>query len=719
MRPKEQSVVLLVSFLGCWSSYAFSQQVVASLEEIRVLGDRLDYSLSSSPSPKLIYGKSHFQSFEPQAVGDMLKRISSVAFSGDIGEFEAPQLRGLGSQYTQVLIDGERIPGNSGDRTVLVDSIPAELIERIELVRSPTPDMDSQGIGGTLNLVLKDGASLQGSDWRLGGLFYPDLDPTAKGVATITHGVNNDTWNYLIAANVQERLNPKTKRETVFDEDGELVRTTSADDFRDSIDRALQGTISYNLGNLGALNFRMAYLDNHVDETEFIDSLNAESQPDLNGLEQRKIEQDRLEFGVQFNRTISNDLNLRLNFSGSVFDNDSDEHEAVLEEGLELLELRQLTNIEDQALQFTGSISWQLAATHKIDVGVGISREDRDSQQMLLELDDDELVDTTPGNGFFRVEETRAHAYVMDVWNLSQALTLEYGLRVEDTGLSQRGNDGKARESQVELNPSAHLLYRPGSSGQFRASLARTLRRPSFDEIIPFTNRDTPDEDQVTVGNPGLQPEFAWGLDVGYAHAFNDNRGNLGFNLFYRKIEDKIELSRIGDDLFTPRNIGMGRTWGLELDFAMPFTFIDRPEIGITGNYVWIDSKIRDPYSNQTRQFNLQPNYIANIDFYHDVPALGLSHGLSWQLQGDVREYQTDEIKAVRYGSNLDYFIEKRIGTDLTIRLSVNNILDARKREQGLLYDGLADLSDGNVEEFVFEREQAESVFFLTVRGTF
>ncbi|MBT8147101.1 MAG: TonB-dependent receptor plug domain-containing protein, partial [Gammaproteobacteria bacterium] len=338
---RDQRVALLAVIVGCWPSCGFSQQDVVALEEIQVLGDRLDYSLANSPSPRLIYGKDHFQSFEPQAVGDMLKRVSGIAFSGDIGEFDAPQLRGLSSQYTQVLIDGQRVPGNSSDRTVLLDRIPAELIERIELIRSPTPDMDSQGIGGTLNLVLKDSASLQGTDWRLGRLYYPDLDPTVKGTAAITHGFSSESWSSLVTVNVQERLNPKTKQESIFDDQGELVRTASADDFRDTIDRALRGALTYSLGDLASLDFRMAYLDNKGDESEFIEILDAESQPALSGIERRKTMQDRFEFGARFTHAPSDEMNLQLNFNGSQFDDNSNEQESVLDEGIELLELRQ------------------------------------------------------------------------------------------------------------------------------------------------------------------------------------------------------------------------------------------------------------------------------------------------------------------------------------------------------------------------------------------
>ncbi|MDA1372169.1 MAG: TonB-dependent receptor [Proteobacteria bacterium] len=714
-----QSIVLLTALLGCWSSYCFGQQSNRILEEISVLGERLYYSLNNSPAPKLNYEKGFFQSFEPQSVGDMLKRVSGVAFTADIGEFEAPQLRGLGPQYTQVLINGERIPGSSDDRTALVDRIPAELIERIEVIRSPTPDLDAQGVGGTINLILKEGADIQGNEFRLGGLYYSDLDPTLKGSAAFTHGGNNDAWSYLISANVQERLGPKTKTENVFDNAGSLIRVVNADDLRDSNDASFTSSVTYRFGAQEALNVRLAYLRNRIDEKETIEFLDGEFALDANGIERRHTDQDRVEFGLQYNRMMARDTNLQLSFSGSQFDDDSQELEAVLEEGIEVIELQQFTAADDLEMQFVGSLTWRVKENHEIKVGLGASNEDRDAKQTLNELDEDELVDNTPGNGLYHVEEMRLHAYIKDAWNVSGNATLEYGLRAEDTSLDQTGSEGRAENSQFELIPSVHLSYQVGDSGAIRVSLARTLRRPSFNEIIPFSNLDTPDEDQVTVGNPGLQPEIAAGIDLGYSYRFDNNAGIFGVNLFYREIDDKIELTKVGDDLFTPDNVGRGETWGLELDFGMPLAIIGLPQVSFFTNYTLIDSEIKDPFTNETRRFNLQPNFIGNIDLIHNVPSLGFSHGLSIQKQGGMRDIQIDEIKSVSYDSNLEYFIEKSLGENFMLRLSVNNMLDARKRENGNLYEGLAALRDGEVEEVVFEREQSEPVFLLTIRGSF
>src|SRR5262249_17247981 len=124
---------------------------------------------------ELVYDQRYFSQFEPMSVGDQLARVPGVAFTSDIGEHDSPQMRGLAEGYTQVLVNGRPIPGAGNDRTVFVDRIPAEIIDRVEIVRSPGADIDSQGVGGTINIILKDGFSLPpGVIVRAGGIY--DID---------------------------------------------------------------------------------------------------------------------------------------------------------------------------------------------------------------------------------------------------------------------------------------------------------------------------------------------------------------------------------------------------------------------------------------------------------------------------------------------------------------------------------------------------------------
>src|SRR3546814_18229886 len=105
---------------------------------------------TETTAPELVYGQEFFAEFEPVSVGDQLRRVPGVAFTSDIGESDAPQMRGLGQGFTQVLVNGRPIPGAGNDRTVFVDRIPAEIVDRIEVIRSPSADIDRQGIGGKI-----------------------------------------------------------------------------------------------------------------------------------------------------------------------------------------------------------------------------------------------------------------------------------------------------------------------------------------------------------------------------------------------------------------------------------------------------------------------------------------------------------------------------------------------------------------------------------------
>ena len=62
-------------------------------------------------TPTLSYDLEYFQRFEPLTVGDMLKRVPSVTFVSDVLEYDGARLRGLDPSYTQILINGRKVPG--------------------------------------------------------------------------------------------------------------------------------------------------------------------------------------------------------------------------------------------------------------------------------------------------------------------------------------------------------------------------------------------------------------------------------------------------------------------------------------------------------------------------------------------------------------------------------------------------------------------------------
>ncbi len=193
------------------------------LDTVVVQGEISYRNRTADIAPVLSYDLEYFQRFEPSTVGDMVKRLPSAAFVSDVLEYDAVQLRGLTPAYTRVLINGKDVPGAGDDRSFWVDRIPAEMVERIEIIRSGSANRSGDAVAGALNIVLRDAYQFDGAYLRVGAMRYDDgeIQPTYGGVAS-GEALGG---RILTGFNVQDRYNPKIKRSDRFDnpDDRELV----------------------------------------------------------------------------------------------------------------------------------------------------------------------------------------------------------------------------------------------------------------------------------------------------------------------------------------------------------------------------------------------------------------------------------------------------------------------------------------------------------------
>lgn len=87
---------------------------------------------------------------------EAVRRVSGITLQRDQGEGRYVQLRGTPPELTNFNINGEQVPSPEGDvRYVGLDVISADQIESIEITKALTPDMNADGIGGTVNIVTK------------------------------------------------------------------------------------------------------------------------------------------------------------------------------------------------------------------------------------------------------------------------------------------------------------------------------------------------------------------------------------------------------------------------------------------------------------------------------------------------------------------------------------------------------------------------------------
>lgn len=652
-----------------------------NVEEIVVTGTNVYRDRTNDINPTLAFDLDFFQRFEPLTVGEMLKRTPGVTFTSDVLEYDAVQLRGMNAEYTEVLINGRPIPGQGADRTFFVDRIPSELVERIEIIRSPSADMSSQGVAGSLNVILKDGAQLDGITTRLGSTYYADTEEF-RTIGSAAIAQSGDTYDFWLGANVQERYNPKRKVEEYFDDEQALEGYAYENDTRDGTDSSLNGSVGFRLDEMSELRFNGYYVFTDREENEVVNEYEGEvvsrTEGDLVAIETQQEQIDQTSWGFDgVYTTVVSGGELELSGAISHFEEDTVNFETEeefedgisggVEEGDETLE------IEDDNYSLEGSYKISLG-TAELKSGLAYSSAERAGLQAgFFDVDAD-------------IEETRIAPYTKLTLDLADNVSLEGGLRYDIYEREVSNEDGSASHDSNELLPSLSLRWDVNAENRVTASVARTLRRPEFDLVSPFEEDETPDDEDLTIGNPDLDSELAWGFDLGLEHRL-PGRGIVGVNLFYRDIDDVIELTDTGEvyeeaggAIFTPMNIGNGTSRGVEFDISMPLAFMGLENTGFYANYAYLDSEIEDPFTGQDRTFRNQPDSVYNISLTQDLPGFG-GAGISYQKRSESLATEFEEYVVTEYDANLEAFVEWNISRNSVLRFSGTNLLDQEKVE--------------------------------------
>ncbi|MCG6135792.1 MAG: TonB-dependent receptor plug domain-containing protein [Nostoc sp. LLA-1] len=169
----------------------------------------------NSPTGVIIIDQREIQRFNHRTIGEVLRRQPGVVLGGPPGEDKDVQLLGLPKEYTQVLINGQRFPDGGENRELKVDRIPVGLVERIEIITNPTATIDSQGVAGTVNIILKKAPDERISDLTITGTTLDSAGPF--GGVSVLYGDNLGDFSYLLTGGIQRRDSPKIKFKQTLD----------------------------------------------------------------------------------------------------------------------------------------------------------------------------------------------------------------------------------------------------------------------------------------------------------------------------------------------------------------------------------------------------------------------------------------------------------------------------------------------------------------------
>lgn len=711
---------------------------VTALDEVIVTGEPVMRNRTDDVVPTLSYDLEYFQRFEPLTAGDALKRVPSVTFLSDILEADGVRLRGLDPGYTQILINGEQVPGAGVDRSFFVDRIPAELIERVEVVRSSSANRSGDAVAGAINIVLRDALALDGGYIRAGAIMFPDDE--IGGNFGVVYGGQVGPGRLLVGGSIQDRRNPKNKFSQRFDAPGgTLVNTEVQTDVRDGTDYSFNAAYDVEVGG-GTLDLSGVFVrtERLQDEDSLEYRSGIETTANLLTVNDNDvdIQTDNLNLRARYEREMfGGETRFKLGYA--TFDDRQVEFEneaEYLRDAIPFpdedrftadLEYRDLSDEEvSAAIEHTRPLGEGL----ELEFGVQAIQKDRDSTTRTA----DRVRFTVPNapaprptqppfvfsTSDYVIEETRIDPYVMFSGE-SGALKWEAGLRYETTDTTIAGIDN----DYAEFLPSASLRYKLSDTDRLTLSVARTVRRPDFDDLAPVLLEEERGDNDFR-GNPNLEPELAWGVDVGFERRLG-RRGVVGINAFYRDVTDLIEDVNTGEQgsggagtfIETIDNVGDGQVYGVEFDLSTPLDFIGMGTTGVFLNASWLDSQVDDALGE--RRFNDQSDYVVNFGFTHDIPTWGAAFGATYRKQGDAfgRVY-AEEVKT-SYGADLEVFLEKRLFENTVIRLTGSNLLDSSKDEVFDKFGDQADQIARDYDEYELETESAGPVYQLVMRVAF
>jgi outer membrane receptor protein involved in Fe transport len=299
-----------------------------------------------------------------------------------------------------------------------------------------------------------------------------------------------------------------------------------------------------------------------------------------------------------------------------------------------------------------------------------------------------------------RVEETRGEVFATDVWTVSPALTLEYGLSLEASRITQTGDPQKERSFRF-VKPRATATWTMGPAGTLRASLVRDVAQLDFAEFsstVDFVNA------AATQGNPNLVPEKAWKARLEWETRLAP-RTALTVAAFADRVDDVRDLVEIaGADAFG--NIGRGSRLGLEARAATPLAFIGLPNAELRFNGVWQRTRVTDPITGEQRSFSVplerqgttagsptlnlgNKDWAYVLTFRQNMPSWHLSWGASVVDWSDRSEHRRLEVISYeRPLPRLDLFLETTAIRPVTVRVFANNVLSPRETRTREYFQG-------------------------------
>lgn len=544
-----------------------------TLEEVEVKADR---QTVENKIDRQVYRADKFLTSQGGTAIDVLRNTPSVTVNSE----GAITLRG--SSGFLVLINGKPI---QTDATVILNQLPANLIENVEIITAPSVRYDPDGKSGIINITTK--AAIAGSTSFnanvQGGLpaiyHYNNLENPQRFGADATFNRRSGKWEFGLGGNYL-RNDIAGQRTGDVNTTIDTIYTSFPSDGERSFARynyTLRGSISFQPTTRNT--FSAGVYTGYRSQSRRADIVYNNTKIDLTtGQTIGRITYFNSNIARKSGRITVGNLDYT-----HLFNNKSTLTISGLLEHANMEGLTTNLNLEEPArntiLQSSRNPSenplnaFRLKADYAIMIGQG-KLETGYQYRNQVQSGNFHYLNLNLESGDFEVlpefsSKTKVINHIHSVYGQysGKVSKLEYvgGLRYEyATREFTAGSQDTRNLNLSNLFPSLNLQYQFNESLRAKASYSKRVQRSTNNELNPFPEREH--SETLESGDPDILPEFIDLSELGIVKDFK--KGNLFVNVYNQRIKNVVNrVNSVYNDTVLNRiytNAGLGTSWGLE-----------------------------------------------------------------------------------------------------------------------------------------------------------
>lgn len=650
-----------------------------SLKEVTVASTKPVYLMEGE---KTLYNVAEDPSIQTGTAADALQNAPGVEVDveGNI------TLRGVSS--VEIWLNGKPSHLNEESLKEFIKQLPANSLERIEVITNPSARYSAKSDGGIINIVTTSNIKKNSFvSFGIHGSSRPSVGPWVSYVWA------NEKWSLNLYAGMWYSLWKNKSESTALRLTNEMDTANYGYANQNSKNHNMSFNLNFNgtytIDSMNTLSFWIgAYPGFGKSEAEAFTSRHERIFPqgfferfDYTTLNNSRSTNAGAYMGVWYEHDFNEKGHkIEANIGGSFHYNDGTSFFDRDYTPQDYLDKKRDGLSKSVSYGFDAGLDYTIPYHENGEISVGVSGEFDNSTSLtrydtlvrgtesLYVTDSLRFYDANTREGDFDAYVTIEHRF--------GGFTIKGGLRSQyihyDLNIHNSPADNVVK-GYWSLYPSLHLSYRTKSMHNFKLSYTRRVRNPSASQLTTYRNYS---EDSFSVGNPDLLPTYTHSVDAGWTKFFQ-KFGSVGISAYYRNTKDQI--SSLQDVVFDPVfgrvvtfsqqiNAGLSHNAGAELNVTWrPQSFMN---IRLYANiyYSYSQFKFRDEQIQTVKNlgYSLRVNLWSKLWKMLEVHA-----SLSYRSKSKSLFTTTRPSYSFDFGLRADFFKRK-----LSVHVSVNDLFN-------------------------------------------